>query len=173
MNAAVRQAASGLPRLQRGDIRPAQRKDIARIREIRATVRENRLCDPSEITDDIVVWHMQNAPFYVWEQDGMVLGFCAGDPRDGSIWALFVDPAAEGHGIGSALLWQCCDKLAGMGYEKLSLSTEKNSHAEHFYKALGWKQQGFNDVGEIVLTLDLKNGPPPKHSHLTYTRNHA
>ncbi len=168
--------ASRNPRLlRRGNVRPARREDIPRLREIRASVTENRLSDPSEITDEIVVWHLEHAPFYVWEQEGTVLGFCAGDPRDGSIWSLFVDPAAEGQSIGRTLLWQCCNELAKMGHKKLTLSTEKNSHAEHFYKALGWAQQGFNDVGEVILALDLTDSAatPQNIPYLTYQRNHA
>ena len=43
-------------------------------------------------------------------------GFSPGDPRDGSIWALFVDPADEGRGIGRALLALACDTVRVAGF---------------------------------------------------------
>jgi hypothetical protein len=47
---------------------------------------------------------IDRAEMWVWVKDGQMQGFSAGDRRDGSIWALFVDPANEGRSIGPAQL---------------------------------------------------------------------
>src|SRR5882762_3126406 len=81
-------------------IRRATVSDIPRLMEIRGSVRENRLSDPSRVTLADYNWHIAHAPIHVWKDGGLIQGMSAGDPRDGSIWALFVDPAHEGRGIG-------------------------------------------------------------------------
>jgi GNAT superfamily N-acetyltransferase len=85
-------------------LRCATPADIPRIVEIRGAVRENRLSDPSRVTAADVDWHIAHSPIHLWDKRGVIKGFSAGDPRDGSIFALFVDPAFEGHGIGQALI---------------------------------------------------------------------
>jgi GNAT superfamily N-acetyltransferase len=83
-------------------IRKATRADYSRISEIRLAVRENRLSKPDSI-GPLVDWLFDNSTFWVWEEDGTIQGFSAGDPRDGSICALFVHPSHERRGIGRAL----------------------------------------------------------------------
>jgi GNAT superfamily N-acetyltransferase len=83
-------------------IRTAVLSDIPRLTEIRGAVGENRLSDPSRVTLADYVWHIERAPVFVWDDAGLIKGLSAGDPRDGSIWALFVDPAFEHQGIGQA-----------------------------------------------------------------------
>ena len=60
--------------------------DIPRLMEIRGSVRENRLSDPGRVTLADYNWHVAHAPIHVWEDDGVIKGLSAGDPRDGSIW---------------------------------------------------------------------------------------
>ena len=85
-------------------IRRATAADLPRIAEIRFAVRENRLSDPSRVPPEMVLWFLDHPGFRVWDEDGRIRGFSAHDPRDGSIWALFVHPDDERRGIGSALL---------------------------------------------------------------------
>jgi ribosomal protein S18 acetylase RimI-like enzyme len=85
-------------------IRNATRLDIPRIMEIRAGVRENKLRDPSRVTIEDVCWFVDNPGIFVWEAGGKIVGFSAADPRDGSIFALFVEEDYEGRGIGQASL---------------------------------------------------------------------
>jgi ribosomal protein S18 acetylase RimI-like enzyme len=70
-------------------------------------------------------------------EDGVIQGFAAGDPRDGSIFALFVDPAHEGRGIGRALLALACGTLRAAGFATATLSTEPGTRAERFYRTNG------------------------------------
>jgi len=95
-------------------IRKATRADLPRISEIRFAVRENRLSNPASI-GPVVDWLFDNSTFWVWEGDGAIQGFSAADPRDGSIFALFVHPSYEGRGIGRALLAPACDTLKESG----------------------------------------------------------
>ena len=96
-------------------IRKATRADIARIMEIRAGVRENRLRDPSRVTVEDICWLVDNPGIFVCEEAGMIVGFSAADPRNGNIVALFVEEAHEGRGIGRALFERACNVLIEAG----------------------------------------------------------
>lgn len=60
-----------------------------------AAVRENRLSDPNTVTAADCAAFIDRAEIWVWVEEGMIQGFSAGDPRNGEIFALFVDPAAR------------------------------------------------------------------------------
>jgi GNAT superfamily N-acetyltransferase len=83
--------------------RRAVPSDIQRIMTIRHAVRENRLSDPNSVTAADCAAFIERSEIWVWEEDGLILGFSAGDVRIGWIWALFVAPGHEGRGIGRAL----------------------------------------------------------------------
>ena len=121
-----------------GHIRRARLDDRPRITEIRLAVRENRLTDPSRVTDADYLWFSENPGIWVWEEDGHILGFSAADTRDGTIWALFIDPGHEGRGIGRALLAKACDVLREAGHRIATLGTEPGSRADRFYRQAGW-----------------------------------
>jgi ribosomal protein S18 acetylase RimI-like enzyme len=126
-------------------LRNAIEADIPRIFEIRNSVRENKLRDPSKVTTDDVRWFIKNPGIFVWEEEGRVVGFSAADPRDGSMWALFMDEAYEGRCIAQKLFQKACDILISSGCKKMWLTTAPGSRAEKFYLAAGWKITGFKD----------------------------
>jgi GNAT superfamily N-acetyltransferase len=136
-------------------IRIATLADIPRLLEIRGSVRENRLSDPSRVTLADYDWHVAHAPIHVWKDDDVIKGLSAADPRDGSIWALFVDPRFEGRGIGQALILAACNSLAAAGHRTATLSTEAGTRAERFYLRNGWIAQGRTERGEVILTKGL------------------
>jgi GNAT superfamily N-acetyltransferase len=136
-------------------VRTATVSDIPRLIEIRGSVRENRLSDPSRVTLADYNWHIAHAPVYVWEDEGLVKGMSAGDPRDGSIWALFVDPAYEGRGIGQALILAACRSIAAAGHRMAKLSTEPGTRAERFYFRNGWLAKGYTERGEAIFVKVL------------------
>src|SRR6185312_246909 len=107
-----------------GTIRRATDADRARISEIRFAVKENILRDRSRVTDEMVTWFIDNPGIWLWDEDGKVLGFSAADTRDGTIFALFIDPAHEGRGIGRALLGRACDVLREAGHRSATLGTQ-------------------------------------------------
>jgi hypothetical protein len=66
--------------------------DIPRLVEIRAAERENILSDPNSVTTADIQWFIDKSTIWTWVEDGKIYRFSAGDPRDGTIFALFVGP---------------------------------------------------------------------------------
>jgi GNAT superfamily N-acetyltransferase len=135
-------------------IRKATRADYPRISEIRFAVRENQLSNPDAIAS-AVDWLFDNSTFWVWEEDGAIQGFSAADPRDGSIFALFVHPSHERRGIGRALLPFACDILRDSGHATAILTTEPATRAEKFYRMDGWTEIGRKEDGQIIFRKNL------------------
>jgi GNAT superfamily N-acetyltransferase len=130
-------------------IRRATRDDIPRIMEIRAGVRENRLRDPARVTVEDVCWFVDNPGIFVWIEDGRIVGFSAGDPRNGEIFALFVEQAYEGRGIARALFERACNVLVRASCPRMWLTTWPGTRAERFYRNAGWRVTGSDD-GNLV-----------------------
>jgi GNAT superfamily N-acetyltransferase len=130
-------------------LRAATPADIPRLMEIRASVRENRLSDPNRVTLADYNWFIDRAAIHVWEEEDCIQGLSAGDPRDGSIWALFVHPEFEGRGVGQTLIQAACQSLVEAGHHVASLSTEPGSRAELFYLRNGWIAKGRTPRGEV------------------------
>ncbi len=129
--------------------------DIPRLVEIRAAVRENILSDPGSVTTADIQWFIDNSAIWTWVEDGQIHGFSAGDPQDGTIFALFVDPNWEGRGIGQALLALACATLRKAGHKTITLGTEPATRAERFYRRNGWTSVGNKSNGEILFRLDI------------------
>ena len=136
--------------------RKAAHTDIARIMAIRHTVRENRLSDPNLVTAADCAAFIDRAEMWVWVEHGHIQGFAAGDPRDGSIWALFVDPACEGRGIGRTLLALACETVRAAGFDTATLNTEPGTRAERLYRTNGWIETGRSTKGEIIFQRRLE-----------------
>lgn len=137
-------------------LRKATYADIPRLFEIRLGVRENKLLSPTYVTVvDCIRFIDGSGGFWVREEGGRVLGFSAPDTRDGSVWALFVDPAHEGRGIGRALLGAACGTLAAH-FEHATLSTGPGTRADRFYRADGWIDVGMNERAEIVFRKRIR-----------------
>ncbi len=130
-------------------IRTANRADLPRIHEIRMAVHENVLSRPEKITAT-VEYLIDRDGFWVFEEAGAILGFSSADPRDGSIFALFIDPAHEGRGVGRALIAAACASLAKDGHAVANLSTGEGTRAERFYRMNGWMDVGRTGEGEIM-----------------------
>ena len=136
-------------------IRRAVRSDVARIMEIRHSVRENRLSNPNLVTAEDCAEFIERSEIWVWEQEGAVQGFAAGDIRDGWIWALFVAPEYEGRGIGRALLSMACETLRNAGYTVANLCTAAGTRAERFYSENGWTVANKNGRDELLFYKQL------------------
>lgn len=133
-----------------GHIRRAHPGERDRLTEIRFAVQENQLGDPTLVAAADYAWFMEHPGIWVWDEDGQILGFSAGDPRDGTIWALFVDPGSERRGIGRALFEAACDTLRRAGHRTAMLTTDSGTRAERFYRAAGWKIVGTSRRGELI-----------------------
>jgi GNAT superfamily N-acetyltransferase len=136
-------------------IRRAGAEDLPRVREIRHGVRENRLSDPSKVSDAEVRWYLDDAIFLISEDEAGVQGFACANTRTGLVWALFVDPAAEGRGHGGRLLDALCDGLAAAGLVQAHLTTDGGTRAAAFYERRGWRCTGRVFGGELAFVLPL------------------
>jgi GNAT superfamily N-acetyltransferase len=135
-------------------VREATLHDIAAMHRVRMAVRENRLSDPSLITQDDYVEHLTKlGRGWVAELDGVVAGFAAGRVTDGNIWALFVDPACERRGCGTRLHDVMVSWLFAQGLGRLWLSTEPGTRAQRFYLRRGWTPDPPHRPGEVRLSL--------------------
>jgi GNAT superfamily N-acetyltransferase len=135
-------------------LRPATPADIPGLKRIRLSVRENIL-NPDRVSDRDYEWFVANGPVWVWADGGGIVGFSAGDPRNGSLWALFVDPAWEGRGIGTALLDRACASLSAAGHRKATLDTEPGTRAAAFYRRRGWTEDGVDSAGQLLFSRPL------------------
>jgi GNAT superfamily N-acetyltransferase len=138
-------------------IREATPADRVRILQIGFSVRENRPSNAAVVAKiaKLVDWLFDHSTIWVWDENGAIQGFSAADPRDGSICALFVDPACEGRGIGRALLPLACGTLTASGHAKAELTTEAGTRAERFYRAGGWTETSRQEDGQIVFQKSL------------------
>lgn len=137
------------------ELRRANEADIDQLIRIRASVHENRLRDPASVTQADYNWFVAQQRIWLGEISGKVAGFSAGDPRDGTIWALFVDPSYEGAGLGAILLAKACEDLKVDGHTVVRLSTDPGTKAARLYGKLGWEEQGRLPDGEMAFKLVL------------------
>lgn len=135
-------------------IRTATEADIEQMHRVRLAVRENRLADPSRVQPaDYREMLRERGRGWVAEEGGRVVGFAVADRSRANIWALFVDPAAEGRGIGRRLHDAMLDWLFAEGVERAWLGTDPGTRAERVYRAAGWRFCGVDDNGEARFEL--------------------
>lgn len=135
-------------------IRQATRADVDAMHHVRLSVRENVLSSPTRISAaDYVEAIEVTGRGWVVECDGNVVAFAVGNATDGSIWALFVEPAYEGRGFGRALHAEMIEWLRRQGLRRLWLTTDAGSRAASFYATAGWREVGLSQSGELRLEL--------------------
>ncbi|MDQ3987182.1 MAG: GNAT family N-acetyltransferase [Actinomycetota bacterium] len=86
---------------------------------------------------------------YVAERGGSTVGFAWAGPSDDhdvdpavtvNIYALYLDPARRGEGIGAALLEHVVDDFASRGFTRATLYVlVGNDPARRFYERAGWE----------------------------------
>ena len=90
----------------------------------------------------------------VWDQEGAVAGVVAAGASDdedapldhGLLRALYVDPPAQGAGVGSALFEAAIEHLRAAGFRGVELWVLADDEAARAFYA----RRGFRDVGEGV-----------------------
>jgi GNAT superfamily N-acetyltransferase len=144
----------GSERREAVGVRAATEADIAEMHRIRLEVRENRLGDPRLVQPrDYVELLTRRGRGWVAERGGCVMGFAVADRVECSVWALFVDPAREGRGVGRALHDAMLDWLFSDGAERVWLSTDPGTRAESLYRAAGWREVGRRENGEVCFEM--------------------
>jgi len=123
-------------------IRVASATDIDAIFDIRTRVKENHLSHEQltdqGITPEAILHAMQQAPcVWIAEVDGVAAGFSMADVYDGCVFAAFILPQFEGHGLGRQLMEQA-EALLFQHHRQIWLETAEASRANGFYQRLGW-----------------------------------
>ena len=89
---------------------------------------------------------------WVYEVDGFIAGFAAAG--DGHLLALYVDPTAQGAGVGSALLAHAEAALGEDGAEEATLSVfAANEQGRRFYEKRGWTLAGGENADWVAPTV--------------------
>ncbi|MBP1970543.1 ribosomal protein S18 acetylase RimI-like enzyme [Virgibacillus natechei] len=133
-------------------IRKMRKKDVPQVQDVARTswnatyegiipapIQQNFL--NAAYSDKMVKKRLKNTVIYVAEADRKVVGFANFTPgsKEGSVElaALYLFPAYQGKGIGTALLHESMDQL---GSREVHLSVEKNNEiGTTFYKAKGFE----------------------------------
>lgn len=93
------------------------------------------------------------AGFLLAEEDGRLVGFGwtkVAEPGEGEIYALGVDPAAQGRRLGPALTARMLAHLAGRGVPRVVLYTEgDNAPAIRVYRAAGFDRSAVDVVYRV------------------------
>lgn len=135
-------------------LRRAMVADIPAMSRVRIAVRENALSNPGRITEQMYRDYLdERGRGWVAELEGQIIGFSYADRTDGSIWALFVDPAREGLGAGKRLLRLAVDWLFEIGFDEIRLGTAAHTRADRFYAAQGWTREDMKDDVEVWFRL--------------------
>ena len=134
--------------------REATTADIPQIQLVRNAVREHVLSDPTLVTDaDCEEFITRRGKGWICEIGNAVVGFSVADLHDNNIWALFVDPAYEGRGIGYKLHQLMLDWYFAQNKEHVWLSTEPGTRAEAFYRKAGWRKVGTHGRNEVKFMM--------------------
>ena len=148
-------------------IREATREDAAAIANVhveswRAAYRDHL---PAELLADLSVerrtegWRnlLENPeePTLVAETAGAIVGFVAvGPSRDeegiAELYAIYLDPAHFGTGVGRSLMAAALDRMQTLGFGEATLWViDGNARAERFYRLAGWRLDGATKVEEL------------------------
>lgn len=139
-------------------LREAEVKDITELHRIRVAVKENALSDPNLISvADYETFLTKKGKGWLVEGGGSVLGFTIVDLEGKNVWALFVDPTAEGRGIGRQLHDTMMDWYFQQTSEPIWLSTAPASRAKRFYRKAGWIENGTYGKGEIRFEMKAED----------------
>ena len=139
-------------------IRQAHTNDISELHRVRMAVRENILSNPALVTEQHYRDYLTTAGRgWLAETEGEVAGFAILDMNRRNVWALFVDPAHEGKGIGKRLQREMLRWYFAQTADTLWLSTGPGTRAEEFYRRTGWKETGTTPDGETRFEMSLED----------------
>lgn len=138
-------------------IREAGIHDITQIQIVRNAVQENKLSDPSMVSDsDCREYLTVRGKGWVCETANRIVGFAIADLIENNIWALFVTPEYEGKGIGTDLQKVMLDWYFSQGKQNVWLGTAPGTRAEQFYRSTGWTMVGPHGNNEIKFIMTAR-----------------
>jgi GNAT superfamily N-acetyltransferase len=130
-------------------LRQAVAADIPGIWQVRYSVEENTLT-PGRISDEDVREAIEDTGRgWVIEEDGRIKAFAVGNARTGNVWALFVNPDAQGRGHGTRLHVELLAWFRTHSIDRLWLSTGTEARARKFYDKMGWVCVGQYGTDEV------------------------
>jgi len=104
-----------------------------------ADIVDPQVLDELDVDDRAQKWREwldgNEALAWIAEEGGRVVGFAS--VRDAKLTTLYVDPIAQGAGVGTRLLAEA----EAAGARELEIF-EANGHGRHFYEARGWLDDG-------------------------------
>jgi len=141
-------------------VRPAAAGDVARMRAVSAAagrrfaeVDDSRIAeradDPPIHVEGLTAW-VAAGRAWVAVDAGVVAGFLVADVVDGDthVEEVSVDPAAQGRGIGTALLAAVAEAAAGWGSGSVTLTTFRDvAWNRPFYERRGYVVLGPEEIG--------------------------
>ncbi|MEY4988080.1 MAG: hypothetical protein RL567_1859 [Bacteroidota bacterium] len=139
-------------------IREADIADIPAMHRIRLTVKENVLRNPLAVqgADYEPYLSLPNSG-WVCESANQIVGFSIVNVAGNELWALFIDPAFEGKGIGGGLHDILVNGFFTQSSVELMFGTEAGTRAEKFYTQKGWAASGQKTNGEIIFKMQRKD----------------
>ena len=142
-------------------VRPATVHDIDAMHAVRVAVRENALSDENRVRPEHYRTMLQElGRGWVHEESHEIVAFGIADQAHRNIWALFVAPGFERQGVGRELLEVMVKWLFEQSREPpLWLTTGRNTRAERFYHAAGWRAAGRAADDEIRFELSAGDAP--------------
>lgn len=127
--------------------RQARSSDIPAMSAIRLSVTENVLSDPGRVTTQMYQDYLEkDGRGWVADVNRLIVAFCYADRDKASIWALFVSPGHEGQGLATNLLKLAVAWLFGLGHRCITLTTSRDTRADRFYAAQGWRRAAVHDT---------------------------
>jgi len=145
--------------------REAKIDDIPQIQIVRNAVKENRLSNPALVPDhDVEDYICNRGKGWVCEINNQVVGFSIISVNDKNVWALFVDPAFEGKGIGKRLHDKMMDWYFDQTGHTVWLGTAPDTRAASFYRKAGWKENGLHGKNEIKFEMKKEDWQQLKHT---------
>ena len=149
--------------------REAEIKDIHQMHVVRTSVKENVLSNPGLVTlQDYKDYLTTRGKGFVCEIDNIIVGFSIVDLIDKNVWALFVDPAYEGKGIGKKLHDLMLSWYFSQTTETLWLGTEPKTKAEIFYRKNHWMENGRHGKNEIKFEMNFENWRSRQHQETSF-----
>ncbi|HVS08434.1 MAG TPA: GNAT family N-acetyltransferase [Planctomycetota bacterium] len=139
-------------------LREARRADIEGMHRVRMSVQENRLVSKVLSERDYVGAIETEGRGWVVEWQGAIVAFAVANSRNGSIWALFVEPSHEAKGHGRRLHDVMVAWLWDQGHDRLWLTTEPGTRAQRFYERAGWRCVGPTARRELRYELSRLGG---------------